>query len=631
MKKRSKIYQFLENFISILESSKSKRLKGKWKYLIPLFKAIFWLLLFIPILYNRQFSGQYSWILFAGFITLFVKYYAPDILERKIKETNDYLIEFAKDAYKAEYLFDTEHWTKKIFYYNRTRINIIFLFVYLFLTLSLSILWNVNPGIIYNYLPFFSSSFDNSFVELISIIVLIYALLMLLKGIIELSILFYGVSDIIHHFSFWELSDDPHLQKSNPLGELVILNCFFSFITFGSFGFIYLIGNALAFAIFIFTPINPSRDYSSNIKKKYEKMARSMVLILILYAIYYFINIISFNSAFYHYITQTILLSLFIKTWRDLLKNKKKKEFTLDIKLFFEELAERMHISYYFLIVLISLVVPALIALEIYRFYMRWGYLSYEHLTIILGITVISMAIISLNFALISFKESTLSLAKKITPYLKKNKYEETIFHLWECFSGPQSFIFTVAVGLLLSYMALNYYFGYYSLSDWLRIPFTFAFIIIGVGIGNIIWLALYGPHLDWHLLSLLDPEHYEITKHITPKDFEDQFRKFSFLIGFGLYYFMALIALMFNKNTMALLTNMIPCSIISLLMYFIIKKSVEKGLKSYNKHSFNVMLDEQTFSRLRLYPEMKWSKILTKAINEYLDSIEKINKSSNM
>jgi hypothetical protein len=254
---------------------------------------------------------------------------------------------------------------------------------------------------------------------------------------------------------------------------------------------------------------------------------------------------------------------------------------TFDIKTHLELVAEKLKLSYTHFILLIALLPPISVSVQILLSFFEYGYITYPQMYLFAGSFYISMACVSLFFGIYAFKESTLEMAKDISPFLKKQKYEESIFHLWECFSGPQLLLFSLAIGLSAANLSISYDFESLLLPNTLRFPFILILFVIGLGLGYAIWIGLFGPHFNWHVLSLLDVNKEKAKELAMNNEFKKQNRMFGLFIGFGFYYFFSFTSLYFQRPIILLVIQIIPSSIWGFIMYYIMKWSNKKGVKS--------------------------------------------------
>ena len=579
------------NLLALKERMRS--IFEKHHYILPSLKASLWFSVLIPLLLTTGFIMPYIWVLVMGVTTLFIKYYGNEILKQKVLETNEYLLSFVQPEFREEYNEDTTKWTERIYDYDRTPLRKVFLILFVILSVRSGISWITNGDLFFETHALLNVPQNGHLLYFFCALFLNGAFLAIAQSGIELGILFYGTADILHHFTFWEMQDyypkeDKTLSHSrNPLAELIILNCLFLVVIVVSFGYLYLIGIALGIAIFIFSPIKPTENFNFNLNRKYKRLLRGIPAVVLLGL---FLNLtfgIMTNGSAYWLVIQTILLLIFLKNWFGFFYGRKKASFATSAKTYFEELADKLHIRYEVLIVALSIIPLIFTSLAQVDFYFREGYILFEHIRVFFSAFLLSMSCIAVYFMLKIVRIRTGELTDIFLEKTYEHKKEETVFHYWECFSGPQAFMFTATIGFIIFYLFINPDNAFYkrlfmNLTPALKFPFAFTLLFLGIGVGMMIWLGIYAPHLLWHMIALIDLDHQEKHAFLGSVNFTPEKRWYAIMVGVGMFYFLLFLFLFFNYPSSALIRVVLVSFFLGIAGRWIFQAAIKNGHDSH-------------------------------------------------
>ena len=157
-------------------------------------------------------------------------YYIPTILERKAIVVYNRLIQSVSNQQLAnEYYEDTSNWIKKTFHPNRpslkNRLIKLILIAFPFGGCCFGLEINFWFQLIGH--PYFWYDFgDPFFIEVFTLGTITFT--WLFYWLINLYVMFYKVTYILHHYTFWPHVQELHkMQDSNFLGKFFTLNLFF--------------------------------------------------------------------------------------------------------------------------------------------------------------------------------------------------------------------------------------------------------------------------------------------------------------------------------------------------------------------------------------------------------------------
>lgn len=588
-----------------------------------------WFIVSLLVLFNpmvEDYLGIFILYIIAGLIVTSSFFFLIPILERKVYETYNYVIQFVVDTSKIpEYRDDTENWIKIVFHrdYSFLKKVIIYsiavgiLFSIAIITLKVDIFWGFIPPIDYESQKELIILLSTNGFGIVSLLTLFYAFIRIL-------IVILGTGNIIHHFTFWELGDamsddkfQPTYEKPisaikrigmqyfinparkmgqdlsnkikrnfknpselvennnnqgqtpiNPLGELIILNISI-FLLQTVLLMNFFLGYILPGMIFVISPINPTRDYSKYISKRYDiAFHYGIPFVLLISGIIRLITsgfifedfFIFFDpqfqgkTALVTLIVQYILIILFYRTWYRFIKGKavKKEEFNFNLETPMQRLARDIKLGYKGLIFTLASFPIIAYLFNIFIIYSNGRPITPQHGYLLLYSIFFSIAIIIVYFGMIRVKDQTKLIAEIYYPYTWKNKLVEMRFHFYETISSPQKILFSYPFAFIFLIWGIETIDSVILskpellISPLLKIPYVTIFFFLGLGFGEIIWCFYHAIHFSWHSMSLTSITSQDLEQNpnlLNPKPLDKQFILIVgsslpaiLLFGFGYY-----------------------------------------------------------------------------------------------
>ncbi|MBD3351546.1 MAG: hypothetical protein GF364_08670, partial [Candidatus Lokiarchaeota archaeon] len=203
------------------------------KYKDAYFYSILWFAITIPVYYFpviQQYNVIFALYIIAGIIVVASHFTLSPFMEGKVREAYDHVLKKVKDRSLIEgYKEDTEDWITKIFHKDYSIIKIMIIFSIVAIISVASILITSEMNIVSEFFPDLAYLDQKELFILLSTNGLgIISLLTLIYSYIRINIILFGTSNIIHHFTFWEIEEQKEGEnQKNPLGELIIVNIFF--------------------------------------------------------------------------------------------------------------------------------------------------------------------------------------------------------------------------------------------------------------------------------------------------------------------------------------------------------------------------------------------------------------------
>lgn len=596
---------------------------------------IIWFIINLLTLYNpliQGYRGIFILYIIAGLIVTSSFFYFIPILERKVYETYNYVIQYVVDSSKIpEYREDTEKWIKIVFHRDYSFMKKAFIYS---IAIGILVFFSgiiLKVDIFLEFVPEFDYQTQKELILLLSTNGFgIVSILTLFYCFLRVIIVVLGTGNIIHHFTFWELGDDmdenkflpfyekpfsaikrigqqyfilptknigkkinhnikkyikkqapgsnsistdegPIIQNQNrinPLGELIILNISILILQ-TAFLMNFFLGYILPGMIFVISPINPTRDYSKYISKRYDVAFHyGIPIVLLISGIIRLITSGFIFEDFFFYIdphfqgkmalvtliVQYILIILFYRTWYRFIKGKavKREEFTFDLDTPMQRFARYIKFGYKRLILTISIFPIIAYLFNIYSIISNGRIITFEHGYLLIYSIFFSIALIIVYLGIIRVKDQTKNIAQIYYPYTWKDKLVEMRFHFYETISSPQKLLFSAPFAFIFLIWAIDIIDNIILskpelfISPLLKIPYVTIFFFLGLGFGEIIWCFYHAIHFSWHSMSLttIKPEDLEKNQLIlNSKPLDKQFilivsSSLPAIILFGLGYY---------------------------------------------------------------------------------------------
>lgn len=548
-----------------------------------------------------------------GNIVILIYWLIPPVLEKKVNDAYKLcLVELTDKSKTEEYIKDTEPWLNKIF--KNKEIPHKFLKLILFFGIIGSIVFSYlilninqidfdfqNNGPQGGFSNYFEEIKNYSQGELINFLIMYllnmvgqYYVIYLLIYSIYLSI---GSTYIFHHFTFWDTVPQD-TKTSNPVGEAIILNSFFFIIQLSSSMF-SMFGFMLCGLIYVFSPLNPTKNYTQGISVNYRKLKNSIPFLFLLKILLDLQlnpgNI--FSTSINNLLLESFMIIAFYIFFKKVLNGTTKineiNHFNnqLAFKRIFNGDSQKKLQTFDFLIFLtpLSVLIFGLI------FKLIGFQFTLEFFKILVSAFLLMLVMLILSKGLIKIHEYTKNIGESLFDFNKQDKKGELTFHFWETFSSKQIIIFCIpfiiifvdfGVSMVFETILSFNYLGIFS-GIILIIPFIISFSIIGFLFGSLIWSAYHAPHFSWHAITLLDTSKFN-KKTILKKFNISMAYKQENLIYFTIMIGLLGIVLIFGVLGGISFYNFIPMLFFPLIILSIFNIKIKKIFKNSFEEIFS-------------------------------------------
>lgn len=532
------------------------------------FHIVLWLIISISILYLPiEMLKLHHRILHLCFGTLliYISIETPMKLKSETMQVFSYKIgNIKKKSLYDDYKQDTEEWMDRVFH--RDMRSIIFFIMILFVvtcSFFTFILFNIENFT--EIAPFFSEI--NATADSFTLVIfygVFASYFTLLFFFVRIAIVCFGVSNIMHHFSFWTYEENMDVKK-DPSAGLILLN-FIIFLTATSCLAPVFIGIAFCGMIFIISPINPDNNYQDSIQfnrlngNESQAHRRFQILFTCLWVVFPFVRLIftfnlsiTFLALTFFEIIMVYLYSLIIYRFFQG-KNGSEEDYSFKSPNICQRKPKKANRIKKTLLCIISALPVISISIDLIVYYVDNSVLLQEHMTLVVCCILYSITFILLFSGIKYIKNKTKAIAEIYFPYTRIDKQTEMKYHFWETFRSPQKWIFSLPYGFIFIlwnedlYTQISLYRSFLGLTLQSRIILDICFLMLGLTFGNLIWTFYHAPHFSWHSMELVEINIEDLQENPELFDKKPLNRQFSAIIiisicslltfGFGYYIF---------------------------------------------------------------------------------------------
>ncbi|MHA1339174.1 MAG: hypothetical protein ACTSRZ_00965 [Promethearchaeota archaeon] len=169
----------------------------------------------------QQMSSLFALYLSGGIIVIASHFFLTSWLEKRIRLVYDFLIPHVKYKDKIQdYREDTEDWINKIFHRDYSFFRLLMLFGIIGGIILATVILILKLDLLLVFFPYFNYTKEKNLVLLLTSNVFgIISIMTLFYSFFRINIVLFGTSNIIHHFTFWELEEDFKQEYFSPIHE----------------------------------------------------------------------------------------------------------------------------------------------------------------------------------------------------------------------------------------------------------------------------------------------------------------------------------------------------------------------------------------------------------------------------